>query len=178
MITISSNIDDFLKAYRKRVEKFKEVLFGIAEKLATRMATDMAYEITSLRSVWEEEGNLDEISNFNFDIQVIDNNSVRVLIGSELTPLEMEDGTLVNPIYFIEFGFGIVGQQNPKKNHEKYDWEYNINQHNRAWYYYGKAGQKFRSKGREGINFMYNTIEKYRTNWQEYFKELMEQENG
>ena len=28
----------------------------------------------------------------------------------------MSDGTLVNPVYFIEFGFGIEGQENPMQN--------------------------------------------------------------
>ena len=39
--------------------------------------------------------------------------NIRVSIGEKITPHNMSDGNRVNPAYFIEFGFGIVGQNNP-----------------------------------------------------------------
>lgn len=173
MITIRSNIDKFLDNYRKKTSAVKTSLTNIAEKLAQKMSTDMAFEISQLRYVWVEEGNLSTVSNIDFDINVVGTNSVRVSIGNNLTPFEMSDGTLVNPVYFIEFGFGIVGENNPKENHAKYDWEYNINGHEGAWYYRGLNGELLESSGREGINFMYRVIQNYKYNWKNYLNELI-----
>lgn len=173
MITIKSNIDKFLENYKKKVEATQKSLLNIAEKLAQKMSSDMAFEISQLRYVWVEEGKLSTISNIDFSIEIIGASSVRVSIGNNLTPFAMSDGTLVNPVYFIEFGFGIVGQDNPKENHSKYDWEYNIHNHDSAWYYRGLNGELLKSSGREGINFMYRVIQDYKNNWKKYLKELI-----
>ena len=185
MITVKSNINEFLKNYRKRVGNFKSTLNVFAKKLAERMSADMAYEIARTRHIWTEEGNLDKVSGVDFSITNIGDNAVRVSIGENLEKFEMKDGTLVNPIYFIEFGFGIAGQKNPQDEHSKFGWEYNIRGHKGAWYYYDRTisppegaddkwkPQMLRSEGRQGSNFMYNVIETYKTNWQQYLKELM-----
>lgn len=174
MITIKSNIKQFLENYRKKVENLKVVLDNVAEKLAQKMCAFMALEISSLKYVWVEEGNLQDVKNIDFDIESIGTNSVRVSIGKNLTPFEMKDGTLVNPAFFIEFGFGIVGQNNPKQNHEAFDWEYNINGHTTAWYY-KYNDEYYRSEGRQGINFMYNAQQKAK----EFLMEILkEQANG
>ena len=177
MIRVKSNINQFLKNYKKRVDVVKLTLSEIAEKLAQKMSADMAMEIHNLRHVWVEDGNLSTVSNIDFDIKKIDDSTVVVSIGDNLKKFEMGDGALVNPVFFIEFGFGIVGQENPKKNHEAYDWEYNINEHKTAWYYYDHLGYKYRTSGREGINFMYRVIQEYKTNWLKYLQELLK-ENG
>ena len=72
----------------------------------------------------------------------------------------MSDGTLVNPAFFIEFGFGILGEKAPMKDHEKCEWEYNINGHTKGWSYLGRDGDFHGSKGRVGTNFMYNAKQK------------------
>ena len=182
MITVKSNINEFLKNYRKRARNFKTVLNSLATKLAERMSADMAYEIARTRHIWTEEGNLDKVSGIDFNITSIGESAVRVSIGDNLEKFEMEDGTLVNPVYFIEFGFGIAGQRNPQDEHSKFGWEYNIRGKEHPWYYYDRTvdpPQLLRSEGRQGSNFMYNVIQKYKDNWQQYLKELMtEIENG
>lgn len=197
MIKVSSNINSFLKHYKKKVEAFKASLDDLAYKLAQKMSSDMAYEIASLRYVWTEEGNLDKVSGVDFNIVKTSETSVRVTIGDSLPKITVGDSQIsrlrgrvpqeVNPVYFIEFGFGIAGERNPQKNHEEHGWEYNINQHKSAWFYYdstvvpaedGSGEWKpplLRSEGRQGINFMYNTIEKYRGNWLMYVSELIKE---
>lgn len=193
MITVKSNIKQFLENYRKKVENFKVVLNTVAEKLATRMAHDMYEEIARTENVWA----IDDKPNFHdetgkmgyahtgksfeywFDIQHTSDRSVRVGIGENIQPHLMSDGNLVNPAYFIEFGFGIVGQNNPMKNADAYNWIYNKKNHNEAWYYGGYDAEIHLSDGAKGINFMYNTIQRYKDNWQKYLGELLkEQANG
>jgi hypothetical protein len=189
MITISSNINEFLKTYRKKVEKIKNVLLGIAEKLANQMAQDMYNEIKRTENIWAIEDNLnnhDETGkmgfhmgkdfNYWFDIQLLENNSARVTIGQKAEPHILKDGTIVNPAFFIEFGFGIVGQNNPAKNSEAVGWVYNKNNHEKAWQYLGWDFVDHISDGAKGINFMYNTIEKYRGNWSNYLKQLFKEQ--
>ena len=192
MITISSNINDFLKAYKKRVEKIKEILLGIAEKLANKMAQDMYAEINRTENIWaieQTEAQHDESGKMGFhkgksfdywfDIQLLENNSARVSIGQKAETHKLKDGTIVNPAFFIEFGFGIVGQNNPAKNAEAVGWVYNKNNHEEAWQYTGWDFLDHISDGAKGVNFMYNTIEKHRGNWSNYLKELFkEQMNG
>jgi len=55
----------------------------------------------------------------------------------------------------FEYGVGIVGQQNPKKG----AWEYNINEHEKPWYY-TKNGQTYKTEGYEGAEiYRYTAIE-------------------
>lgn len=183
MITVKSNIDKFLKNYRKKVEARKSVLNGIAEKLAKKMSNDMKDIIKREMYVWSPDAdNNDETGKMAYHRSKIDNmfsieslgyNSVRVSIGDNLQKHDMGDGNLVNPAYFIEFGFGLRGQANPANNHEKYGWKYNLNSHNDAWYYEGWDGEFHISDGTVGTNFMYNTIQEYRNNWKKYLNELM-----
>lgn len=182
MITVKSNINEFLKNYRKRVGNFKSTLNVLAQKLAERMSADMKDIIFKETYTWspDAEGN-DETGkmayhrgvDIAFDITSIGDNAVRVSIGENLQKHEMENGALVNPIYFIEFGFGLRGQENPATNHSRFGWEYNKNYHNGAWSYEGFDGEYHISDGTQGTNFMYRTIDKYRNGWQQYLKELM-----
>lgn len=175
MITVKSNINEFLKNYKKRIANFKIMLNQLAVKLAERMSEDMKKRIQE-DTRWKEHGNLSTINNVDFTIEPIGENSVKVIVGKNLPKFEMSDGTLVNPAFFIEFGFGIEGQDKPKENHDKYNWQYNIRGHEDSWFFW-YDGILMESKGREGINFIYNVLEEYRTNWQQYLKELMESIN-
>ena len=176
MITVKSNITEFLKNYRKKVGDFKSTLNVLAEKLVERIKADMLRVIEGKQFVWQEEaGNLAEIepSDIDFTTTQVGENTIRVSIGERLPRFPMSDGTRVNPIYFIEFGFGIEGQENPMANTEKYGWRYNINHYIDGWTYLDSDGEEQFSRGREGTNFLYNTIETYRTNWKQYVAEIM-----
>lgn len=176
MIKVTSNINEFLKNYKKKIDNFNTRLSVIAEKLAKKMSDDMKQFIQRNKR-WQEHGNLSKISDVNFRIENLNNNSVRVHIGENLPKFIMQDGTLVNPAFFIEFGFGIAGENKPMQNHEKYQWEYNIKGHKESWFFWYE-GILMESEGREGINFIYLTLDEYRKNWKQYLKELMEQNNG
>ena len=163
------------------------------------MAQDMYREIQENEDVWapfvsdtlqNERGKMWRYKgkdfDFWFDIELTGENSVKVSIGDKIKPHIMSDKALVNPAYFIEFGFGVVGQQNPKKNAELYHWSYNKNAHEAGniyrpspWIYEGFDGVLRESRGAEGINFLYRTIDKYRTYWKFYVEQLLkEQANG
>lgn len=199
MIKVSSNINEFLKHYKKRVSNFKDMLENIAEKLAKRMSEDMYKEIQENEAMWapfnpeteqNERGKMGTYKgksfDFWFEINSMGENAVRVSIGEKIKPHEMSDHSLVNPAYFIEFGFGIIGQQSPAKNAELYGWSYNKNNHSKynnppddPWIYEGFDHWLRQSRGAEGINFMYRTIDKYRNGWKYYLKELLEEQaNG
>lgn len=179
MISVKSNINGFLENYKKKAKSFQFVLDNTANKLALKVIEEMKKEIETNRFQWAEKGKLETISNIDFKIEPIGEKSVRVSIGDNLRKYTMSDGTLVNPVFFIEFGFGIVGQNNPKKNHELFDWEYNINGHTEAWWYIGFDGEFYQTEGVEGINFIYKTIYERKEYWQNYLKELLkEQANG
>ena len=171
MITIKSNIKTFLKNYKKKVEKFKISLSLIAEKLAERMCKDMKNLIQTDKR-WQDKGNLSEIENVEFRQEKTSETSIRVHIGENLPLFTMKDGTQVNPAFFIEFGFGIVGQNNPKQGTEKYDWEYNIRNHKSYWWFWYE-GRRYGTRGREGINFIYQVSQDYKDNWWKYLKEII-----
>lgn len=188
MIGINSNIDKFINKYTKRVNAITKTLQEIAEKMAQRMSTDMALEISRNRTLWEESGGtMSRIDSIDFDIRdngkcgyivEIGNNLPKVLVGdskaSALRQFLGYEPKLVNPIYFIEFGFGIIGENNQSPHHDEYGWYYNLNQHKDAWYY-RDSGNLFSSMGTKGINFMYNTIEKYRVDWKKYLFTLIKE---
>lgn len=177
MIKVSSNINEFLKHYKKRIHNFKDMLDNLAEKLARRMSDDMKNIIQSDRR-WQEHGNLSQIDNVDFTIEKINGSTVKVSVGENLPKFKMTDGTLVNPAFFIEFGFGIVGENKPKEGKDRYGWEYNIRGHKESWFFW-YDGILMESEGREGVNFIYQTMDNYRKNLQKYIKELLEgQENG
>lgn len=188
MITVKSNINEFLKTYRKKVGNFKTMLNSIAKKLAERMSADMKKIIFEETYTWSPDADDNDETgkmafhrgvDIAFDITSIGDNAVRVSIGNNLQQHEMTDGTMVNPIYFIEFGFGVRGQQSPAPNHSKFGWEYNINGHTKGgyppspWAYEGWDGEWHLSDGTKGTNFMYRTIDAYRNGWRQYLKELM-----
>lgn len=163
MISIKSNIKGFLDNYRKKAQRFEVFIENVAEKLAEKMIDFMRNEIKTNFYTWYEYGSYGEIpefDNISFDIIPIDAKSIRIDIGKNLPLFPMSDGTLVNPAFFIEFGFGIIGQNNPMKNHEAFDWEYNIHGHTKGWTYFGVDGKFHGSKGKKGINFMYNAQQK------------------
>ena len=60
----------------------------------------------------------------------------------------------------FEYGTGIVGQDNPKKD----AWEYNVKQHTGAWIYYdGRDGLFHVTKGFEGYEIYRFTLEKIKS---------------
>jgi len=58
---------------------------------------------------------------------------------------------------FVEFGFGIIGSQNPHPMTSLVSWKYDINEHGEKGWFYKKNGQWFWSKGQPSKPFMWET---------------------
>jgi len=58
---------------------------------------------------------------------------------------------------YIEFGFGIVGSQNPHPDTSIIGWKYDINEHGQSGWFYEKDGKWFWSKGQASKPFMWET---------------------
>ena len=190
MITVRSNINEFLKGYTEKTNRLQAVLKNFAKKLAERMAEDMNSKIESSKSKWAEpQIFLDTLPKVDFDIKETGNNSVIIEIGNNLPKRkvgntvysiypETQQEKFINPIFFIEFGFGVKGEQKPSEIYTTYGWKYNLNDHGskteNPWKFYDEMRSLRTSSGQEGINFMYNTIEEYKDKWKDYLKELLE----
>lgn len=177
MINIKSNINDFIKRFDNRIKKVNNSLENIAYRIAQEMSNDMMREISLNRFVWLQQGSeLENIGAIDFNILKTGNNSVIVSIGESLPKIRVGESVSskkrgqpiqdINPMFFVEFGFGIIGEQRPK-NTMSYEWEYNINDRNNSWYFKGRFDELYKTSGGEGINFMFNTIIKYRNKWKE-----------
>jgi hypothetical protein len=61
---------------------------------------------------------------------------------------------------FVEFGTGVIGQNNPHKEADNVGWDYDINDHGeKGWVYYNKkTGRFFWTKGEEPSAFLYKTF--------------------
>lgn len=58
---------------------------------------------------------------------------------------------------YVEFGTGIVGQNNPHPEPGLANWKYDINQHGEAGWFYFKDGEWHWTKGMPSRPFMYET---------------------
>jgi len=168
MIQIDSNIDKVLKSLKEKQKKLRIVISRISKIVAEQIKQDMIREIELTRSQWSESyeriGGVVNPSNqitVNYNI-----NGARISIGNSAEKLVMADGGTVNPYYFIEFGFGVIGETSPAKNSSIAGWEYNINKHSKGWYFTGTDEKSHKSYGRIGINFMYNAVQKNKHKWQ------------
>ena len=58
---------------------------------------------------------------------------------------------------FVEFGTGVVGQNNPHPEPGLANWKYDVNQHGEAGWFYFKDGEWHWTKGMPSRPFMYET---------------------
>lgn len=167
MINIKSNIDNFIKQFKDKANKISSSIQETPKIIVQQMIEEMKSIIERERSVWTSVSSpLEYVSGDDFTIEQTSNSCV-VYIGRNTNKIVAKDGARINPYFFIEFGFGIRGEKNPKTNHDLYGWKYNINKHERSWFYVGYDGEKHWTVGKEGTNFMYTTIQKYKNKWQE-----------
>lgn len=167
-IKIENNINYIKKKIIKKRDKMRITLDNISQIIAERMAQDMKDYLDSTRGLWyiEYEKFSHLIGNSNYDIRVVPlQSSTQIQIGNITEPLVMNDGKYVNPYFFIEFGFGIYGQDNPSPNADKFEWNYNINNHTTFWFFIGYDGEKHSSYGLTGVNFISTIVEKYKNDW-------------
>lgn len=61
---------------------------------------------------------------------------------------------------FVEFGTGILGKQSPYPVNPPIGWQYDVNEHGEAgWWYTGDDGKKHWTKGMPSRPFMYDTAQ-------------------
>ena len=180
-IELKSNYEKFSK---QLVDFGRYLVDGIipvsVDKLLDRMCQEMITEIKNGIGDIRDGSGLANISLDDIKYE-FDGRTGTILIGQNTAPIEMKDGRMVNPYLFIQFGYGIVGEENPVQYHLFNRWEYNVNNRVKAWTYIGGDGKTYWTRGRKGTNFFYNVINKYRSEWKnivrdeikEYYKGRM-----
>jgi len=83
-------------------------------------------------------------------------------LASTITSRSVKDGFVieVNGEYalYVEFGTGIVGEENPHPNALQEGWEYDMNDHGEnGWFYIGADGIRHWTKGMPARPYIYQT---------------------
>lgn len=174
---IKSNFNDFMKRFRDLPRLIDVASYDAIKELLERMCNDMKQEIQTHREEWAEHGGpFENWGDLGQDIEYeISEKGGRIYVGRNTHTIRIgkkANRRSVNPYLFIEFGWGIEGEQNPVRYHTQHGWEYNINQHKEAWSFYGVNGELITTTGRRGIDFFYNTISKYRKEWKSVVEEI------
>lgn len=184
-VKIKSNWNQFSKRLRKLPDMIEEAGKGFVEHILKLMRQDMINEINAQRSEWLDGGAMDVWSNsanieksIRYELSE-SGKTGRIVIESD--PIVLANGDEVNPFFFIEFGYGIIGQNNPALYASSNGWVYNVNNHTSfiIYAYDNIAGEKetVKTEGTKGINFFYNTVAKYRNNWKKYAEEYLSKVN-
>ena len=161
-IKLKSNYDQFIRKIKGLPDMLDEVSYFAIEEVMQQMTEYIKNEIVSNREIWYQEfGGLEPSlgSDVEYEIQ---NNVGTLYIGRNTPTIQMNDGKDVNPYLFIQFGYGIRGEENPVEYHSQNRWEYNINNHTKAWWFIGTNGEPRASYGRRGINFLYTAMRKFK----------------
>lgn len=186
-IRVKSNYNDFIKHISKLPEIIDIEMQDLLRQSLEDMVNDMKSDIQSMRSTWLERGSaLDELDShegLGNDIEYeLEGNKATIYVGRNTSKLTMKDGRQINPYFFIEFGYGIEGQNNPVQYAAQNGWAYNINGHKKSWSYeawYSVSDDPIyiHSTGRQGIDFFYKAVRKYRQNWEKLAEEAAERIN-
>ena len=85
------------------------------------------------------------------------------LVNGILGEVQDEKGRVMSTAphsIFVEFGTGIRGKQSPYPVNPPIGWQYDVNEHGEAgWWYTGDDGKKHWTKGMPSRPFMYNTAQ-------------------
>lgn len=139
--------------------KFESIVYEIAEKIRDYIKN----KYISTKSSWQENnGNLSLID--GADVIVVNKGtSYSILIGSQsplfVMPERSEQSAqqyqglprTINPYFFIEFGFGIIGKEGSSNLASKYNWEYNIRPYSNRWHFKGINSRRTESRGQLGV---------------------------
>lgn len=169
-IKIKSNYNDFIKRIQSIPEAIDRGSQEAIEKLLDMMCEEMKAEINNNRATWSQYGSplsMIDGNDITYTIRkdgtggtiYVGRNTPKILVGKGNNARD------VNPYLFIEFGYGIQGENHPVQYASQRGWEYNINNHQKAWAFVGIDGEWHSTNGRIGIDFFYRVIERYRDNW-------------
>ena len=163
---IRSNYNQFDRHIKDVADMLDPDAYLAMDEVLDEICEEMKQEIISKKDTWCEAWSpLEKDKSLGTDITYeIKDNKATIYVGRNTDKLTMQDGTTVNPYYFIEFGWGIVGENNPINYHLQNGWLYNINHHTQAWWYVGYNGEPRASYGRKGIDFLYNAMKKLKPN--------------
>ena len=170
-IALKSNYEKFSKRLFDFGRYLTEGAIPVAvESLLDRMCQEMIAEIRSgVGDIREGSGLADvDLDDIKYEF---DGRRGTIHVGRESAPIVMKDGRTVNPYMFIQFGYGIVGEENPIEHHIFSRWQYNVNKHVKAWTYVGGDGQTYWTRGLKGTNFFYSVINKYRKEWKNILRD-------
>ncbi len=168
---LKSNYNDFSKRWNKLPDLIDEATYNTVNKILYQMCEDMKREIAENTATWLGHDTT-KLFGLGNDIEYeVSGNYGTIYVGRNTPELQMADGRTVNPYLFIQFGFGIEGEANPVRYANQRRWEYNINDHVKAWWYADENGDVEWSVGRIGIDFFYAVIDKYRDQWKKIAQE-------
>lgn len=173
MININSNVADVIKFFEEKQRRVQDTESAILKKVAERIRQRLLTMYSAMSYDSEELLSLIDVD--DIDIQYQPNRCI-IKIGSNTEKMTMKDGSQVNPFFFIEFGFGLIGEQNPTKKSKDYNWVYNVNKHKSGWYYTSKVTGETRvwTQGYSGANAFDNII----TNFKNICNEVIREEIG
>lgn len=160
----SKNLIDFGRHLTDAI--IPETVSNLLKQMCEEMIEDIKSSIGDIR----EGSGLDNID-FNDITYDFDGRQGTIYVGKSTPAIPMPDGRMVNPYLFIQFGYGIVGEENPVQYASFSRWEYNINNHVKAWTYLGTDGKTHWTRGRKGTNFFYKIVAKYRQQWKDIVRQ-------
>lgn len=151
MININSNVADVIKAFEEKKKQLQNVESAILRKVAENIKQRLLTMYSAMNYDSEELLSLIDVGDIEIEYKP---NSCRINIGSKTETITMADGSEVNPFFFIEFGFGLIGEQSPTNKSKDYNWVYNVHKHKNGWYYTSKVDGATRiwTQGYSGAN--------------------------
>lgn len=135
----------------KQVKDYRESLYDKCEEMAYKLAEE-GISIAQMK-----------IGNFG-----------AIFTGELMNSISLEPGDMVGVgakyyIYtgcewakFVEFGTGIVGEENPHPDPSLANWKYDVNKHGEGGWYYYRDGEWHWTQGMPSRPFMYETGQELR----------------
>ena len=119
-----------------------------------------------IRNILTNEIEEDDFSFINdIKIEKVNDLLFKIKLGDNSGRLA-KDGTVVNPFYYYEFGFGIMGEGTYKNYFEaiQFGWAYDVNLHGYAGWTYKVNGTTYWTNGVNGLGFLQRTVDWYKDN--------------
>lgn len=180
MINIKSNIRTVRKSFQKYVGKFNNKLSQVIEYVTNQFYDELVKNINKflpnpVRNILTNEIEEDDYS-FMYDINIQKENDLlfKIKLG-ENSLRKASDGNLVNPFYYYEFGFGIMGEGTYKNYSDaiQFGWSYDVNNHSYAGWTYKVNGMTYWTNGVNGLGFLQETVDWYKENKEQILQDAI-----
>lgn len=173
MLKIKSNIKTFNRKFAKFTNNFNKKIEKAIEDITNQFYNQI---VTNINLYLPDPKQVDDFS-FMYDINITKENDMLFLIKlGENSGRVATDGTIVNPFYYFEFGFGMVGLGGFSNYDKAFDfgWDYDVNNHSYFGWYYKINGVNYWTDGFEGLGFLQKTVNWYKDNKEEIIKNALE----